>query len=90
MMTLVVFPSSSDESHLSADADDRIARLTDAVYRVALEQGITGSFVELQLGIWSAIDHHGRCAVSDGVQLGLSSSESRDPFARPGDLGLGS
>ena len=55
MMTLVVFPNPSYESHSSDDADDRIARLTDAVYRVALEHGMTGSFVELQLGIWSAI-----------------------------------
>jgi hypothetical protein len=55
MMTLVVFPSSSDDSRPSADVEDRIARLTDAAYQVVLQQGLTGSFLEVQLGIWSAI-----------------------------------
>jgi hypothetical protein len=58
MMTLVLFPSSVHEPAAAADAEDRedrIARLTDAAYQVALRHGLTGSFVEIQLGIWSAI-----------------------------------
>lgn len=52
MMTLVLFPSSAP---ITDSAEDRIARLTDAAYQVALQNGLTGSFVEVQLGIWSAI-----------------------------------
>ncbi|MGD9858021.1 MAG: hypothetical protein AB7U20_24000 [Planctomycetaceae bacterium] len=53
-MTLVLFPNSTHEPD-SADAEDRIARLSDAAYQVALQHGFAGSFVEVQLGIWSAI-----------------------------------
>jgi hypothetical protein len=55
MMTLVLFPSSTPAPDAALEAEDRIARLTDAAYRVALQHGLAGSFVEVQLGIWSAI-----------------------------------
>jgi hypothetical protein len=32
-----------------------LARLTDAAYRVALDQGIQGPFLDFELGLWSAL-----------------------------------
>ena len=55
MMTLVLFPSSTQTRDADLDAEDRIARLTDAAYQVALQNGLSGSFIDVQLGIWSAI-----------------------------------
>jgi hypothetical protein len=55
MMTFVLFPDSTHEPDAASDVEDRIARLTDAAYQAALQHGVTGSFVDVQLGIWSAI-----------------------------------
>jgi len=35
--------------------EERIARLTDAAYRAVIERGYRGSFLELELSLWSAI-----------------------------------
>jgi hypothetical protein len=32
-----------------------LAELTDAAYRVAVRQGIKGSFVDAELGLWHAL-----------------------------------
>jgi hypothetical protein len=40
---------------LEAPAEDFLARLTETAYRVALEHGFTGSFLDLQLDLWSAL-----------------------------------
>jgi hypothetical protein len=55
MMTLVLFPNSPHESAAREGTEDRIARLADAAYQAALRQGLTGSFVDAELGIWTAI-----------------------------------
>jgi hypothetical protein len=38
-----------------AEAEDFLADLTDAVYRVALRHGFKGSFLEFELELWSAL-----------------------------------
>jgi hypothetical protein len=35
--------------------EEHLARLTDAAYRVALQHGLTGSFLDLQLDLWAAL-----------------------------------
>jgi hypothetical protein len=40
---------------LDAPAEEFLASLTDAAYRVALKHGFSGSFVDLQLELWSAL-----------------------------------
>jgi len=35
--------------------EDFLAELTDAAYRVALEHGIAGSFLDVQLDLWAAL-----------------------------------
>ena len=35
--------------------EDFLARITDAAYRVALKHGFKGSFVDLQLELWSVL-----------------------------------
>ncbi len=55
MMTFVQFPSTDDRETRSPSESDRIARIADAVYRVALKHGFTGSFVDLELAIWSTV-----------------------------------
>lgn len=55
MMTLVLFPSSTPRPDAALDAEHQIARLTAAAYQVALQNGITGSFIDVELRIWSAI-----------------------------------
>lgn len=40
---------------LDAPAEDFVAQLTEAAYTVALGHGFTGSFVDVQLDLWSAI-----------------------------------
>jgi hypothetical protein len=74
MMTLVLFPSSTQTPDADLNAEDRIARLTDAAYRVALQKGISGSFVDVQLGIWSAI----RNVIE--VEASFSEDEVQDRF----------
>ena len=34
-----------------------VARLTDAAYRVTLDHGFMGSFVDMELDLWSAMCH---------------------------------
>jgi hypothetical protein len=34
--------------------EETAARLTEAVYQVALERGFSGSFVDLELSLWNA------------------------------------
>jgi hypothetical protein len=55
MMTFVQFPSTDDRETRSPSESDHIARIADAVYRVALKHGFTGSFVDLELAIWSTV-----------------------------------
>jgi hypothetical protein len=40
---------------LDTSAEDFLARLTDAAYRVSLKHGFSGSFVDLQLELWSTL-----------------------------------
>lgn len=54
MLTLIQFSTSSHAQN-ATKKEDRIARLADAAYRAALAHRPSGSFVDLQLGIWSAI-----------------------------------
>ena len=35
--------------------EDKIARLTEAAYHAVLERGYRGSFLQLELSLWSAI-----------------------------------
>lgn len=55
MMTFVQFPETTHPGARSLAENDHIARIADAVYRVALKHGFTGSFVDLELAIWSAV-----------------------------------
>ncbi|MBX3438190.1 MAG: hypothetical protein KF861_11915 [Planctomycetaceae bacterium] len=55
MMTLVLFPESTDRRESSAIAEHRIAVLADASYQVALKNGLSGSFLDTRLGIWEAL-----------------------------------
>ena len=36
-------------------ADGLVAEMTDAAYRVALDHGIRGSFVDLEMDLWQAL-----------------------------------
>ena len=38
-----------------AEGDKFVAQLTDAAYRVALDHGFMGSFVDVELDLWSAM-----------------------------------
>jgi hypothetical protein len=38
-----------------ADGTGFVARLTDAAYRVALDHGFMGSFVDVELDLWAAM-----------------------------------
>jgi hypothetical protein len=40
---------------LSVPVEDFLARLTDAAYRVSLKHGFQGSFLDVQLELWSAL-----------------------------------
>jgi hypothetical protein len=40
---------------LDSPAEDFVASLTEAAYHVALQHGFTGSFLDLQLDLWSAL-----------------------------------
>ena len=40
---------------LSPPAEAFLAELTAAAYRVALQHGTKGSFIDLQLGMWAAL-----------------------------------
>jgi len=40
---------------LDAPAEEFLASLTDTAYRVVLKHGFTGSFVDLQLDLWSEL-----------------------------------
>jgi len=40
---------------LDTSAEDFLARLTDAAYRVSLKHGFSGNFVDLQLELWSTL-----------------------------------
>jgi hypothetical protein len=40
--------------------EETAARLTEAVYQVALERGFSGSFVDLELSLWDAFSHCSR------------------------------
>lgn len=55
MMTLVLFPESTVERDARAIGEHQIAQLADASYQVALKNGLSGSFIDTQLGIWEAL-----------------------------------
>jgi hypothetical protein len=40
---------------LDTSEEDFLARMTDAAYHVALKHGFKGSFVDLQLELWSVL-----------------------------------
>jgi hypothetical protein len=40
---------------LDTSQEDFLARVTDAAYRVALKHGCKGSFIDLQLELWSVL-----------------------------------
>jgi hypothetical protein len=40
---------------LDSSAEDFLARLTDAAYRVSLKHGFSGNFIDLQLELWSTL-----------------------------------
>lgn len=56
---------------LDTSAEDFLARLTDAAYRVSLKHGFSGSFVDLQLELWSTL----RNVVARQVTLRRPSAE---------------
>jgi|GEM_PF-6256474 len=55
MMTFVQFTAAEHPASHSPTGDDHIARIADAAYQVALQHGFTGSFVDMELAIWSAV-----------------------------------
>jgi hypothetical protein len=59
--------------------EELLAELTDTVYRVALQHGINGSFLEIELDLWAAL----RCACarhqSAAAPAGTSLSGARVP-----------
>lgn len=55
MMTFVQFTAADHSPEHGLVGDDHIARIADAAYQVALQHGFTGSFVEMELAIWSAV-----------------------------------
>ena len=57
--------------------EERIARLTEAAYRAVLERGYRGSFLELELSLWSAI----RQAIENGVKQYAKGDSFAVPFA---------
>jgi hypothetical protein len=44
-----------DRLQLDPGVEEFLAELTDAAYQVALKNGIVGSFINVQLGLWSAL-----------------------------------
>jgi len=50
-------PTGTSRTTLQLDpsVEEFLAELTDAAYRVALQHGIAGTFINVQLGLWSAL-----------------------------------
>lgn len=80
MMTFVQFPS-TDDRHTRAPAEnDHIARIADSVYQVALKHGFTGSFVDLELAIWSAVRGEFSDGFAETVSLPITESWAAPKF----------
>lgn len=45
----------SKRVRLDPPAEEFLATLTDAAYQVALQHGVAGSFVDVQLDLWAAL-----------------------------------
>ncbi len=58
---------SKERAYLDLRTEDLLARLTTAAYSVALNHGIAGAFIDVQLEIWSALRD-----ILQGEQLGRS------------------
>lgn len=41
--------------NLGTEAEDFVAELTEAAYRVALKHQFKGSFIDVQIDLWSAL-----------------------------------
>jgi hypothetical protein len=61
------------------ESEELLAELTDAVYRVALQHGIKGSFLEFELDLWTALRSACTRLQSPDFPAGPSISSARVP-----------
>jgi hypothetical protein len=62
-------------------AEEYLAELTDAAYRVALRHGLKGAFVDVELELWRALRHVVRAHTPKGQreEAVCPSAPRRDP-----------
>jgi len=80
-MALLTIPrrNQAPPSRLGPSAESFLAELTDAAYRVALKHKIQGSFLDVELDLWSAL----RIVVEREAKAGRSSERARRASVSP-------